>query len=309
LEEALRISKKTQDMPALAVASYWLGCAQIFNCEFEEAATNIRRSVGIQRAAHIPWREASLKSLLSYLVYYNQGRIDLAHETSRQALRIAEDSGDIFSKTFAYCCHGVSCFGKGSFQKAVELLSAGSEFSEKLDQYWWKPWSNHFLGEVYFETGQYQKARDHYYKAVSLFDHYGNWPSSIIVSKVGLLRAQVLNNEKDFNLKALYDYISAANAKVFRGWIRRYMAEILLNMDEGRILEAEEWIQKAIAADEEHGVLFELARDYLLSGEICKRKGDKRRALESLQKAVAIFRECGADGWVNKCEEELAASA
>jgi len=107
-----------------------------------------------------------MKSLLSHLVYYYQGRIDLAYETSNEAVRIADESGDIFSKTFAYACHGISCFGKGSFQEAIEFLSIGRESSEKLDQYWWRPWSNHFLGEVYFEIGEYQKAGDHYAKAV-----------------------------------------------------------------------------------------------------------------------------------------------
>ncbi|MBN2219116.1 MAG: hypothetical protein JW697_02440, partial [Kosmotogaceae bacterium] len=306
LEEALRISKKTEDMATLALTSYWLGCAQAFNCKFEEAGTNIGRSEKIQREAKNPWREATLKSLLSYLVYYNQGTIDLAHETSRQAVRIAEESGDIFSKTFAYCCHGISCFGRGSFQEAVELLSIGREFSEKLDQYWWKPWSNHFLGEVYFETGQYQKARDHYYKAASLFDHYGNWPSATILSKIGLVRAQILNNEKDFNIETLYGYVSGAKAKVYEGWIRRYMGEILLNMDEDRISEAEEWINEAITADNENGTLFELGRDYLVYSTILRRKGEESRAQESLHRAMEIFKECGTDGWVKKYEEELA---
>ena len=306
LEEALRISKKTKDMAALAVASYWLGCAQALNCEFEEAGANIGRSEKIQRAAKIPWREATLKSLLSHLVYYSQGRIDLAHETSRQAVRIAEESGDIFSKTFAYCCHGISCFGRGSFQEAVELLSMGREFSEKLDQYWWKPWSNHCLGEVYFETGQYQKARDHYYKAASLFDHYGNWPSTTILSKIGLVRAQILNNEKDFNIETLYHFVSAARAKLYEGWIRRYMGEILLNMDEERISEAEEWINEAITADYENGTLFELGRDYLVYSAILRRKGEESQARESLHRAMEIFKGCGADGWEEKAEKELA---
>jgi len=306
LEEALRISKKTEDIAALAVASYWLGCAQAYNCDFEEAGANIGRSEKIQRVAKFLWREAVLKSLLSYLVYYYQGRIDLAHETSRQAVRIAEESGDIYSKTFAYCCHGISCFGRGSFQEAVELLTIGREFSEKLGQYWWKPWSNHFLGEVYFETGQYQKARDHYYKAASLLDHYGNWPSATIASKIGLVGAQILNSEKDFNIETLYRYVSAAKTKAYKGWIRRYMGEILLNIDDQHIFEAEEWIKKAIESDSSNGMRWNLGRNYALYAELFKRKGDLSKAKEKLGKAIEIMTECGADGWVEKYEKELA---
>ncbi len=307
LEEALRISKKTEGIATLAVASYWLGCAQAYNCNFEEAGANIGRSEKIQRAAKIPWREAALKSLLSFLVYYNQGRIDLAHETSRQALRIAEESGDIYSKTFAYCCHGISCFGRGSFQEAVELLTIGREFSKKFGQYAWEPISNQFLGEVYFETGQYQKAKDHYYEAASLFDHYGNWPSATIASKIGLVRAQIWNSEKDFNIETLYRYVSAAKTKAYKGWIWRYMGEILLNIDDHHISEAEEWIKRAIEADNKNGMMWHLGRDYALYAEFFNRKGDQPKAIENLGIAIDILKECGADGWVEEYEKELAA--
>ncbi|MDY6791566.1 MAG: AAA family ATPase [Thermodesulfobacteriota bacterium] len=306
LEEALRISKKTEGIGTLAVASYWLGCAQAYNCDFEEAGVNIGRSEKIQRETKIPWREAALKNLLSFLVYYNQGRIDLAHETNRQALRIADESGDIYSKTFAYCCQGVSCFDRGSFQQALEFLSLGREFSKKLGQYWWEPGSNHFLGEVYFETGQYQKAKDHYHKAVTLFDQYGNWPSANILSKIGLVRAQILNSEKDFKIETLYRYISAAKTKVYKGEIRRYMGEILLNIDDHHISEAEDWIKKAIEANSRNGMRWHLAKSRVLYAEFFKRKGDTSKAGKQLSAAIKIFKECGADGWVEKYEKELA---
>jgi tetratricopeptide (TPR) repeat protein len=189
----------------------------------------------------------------------------------------------------------------------VELLSIGREFSEKLGQHWWKPGSNHFLGEVYFETGQYQKAKDHYYKAASLFDHYGNWPSTTIVSKIGLVRAQILNSEKDFNIETLYRYVSAAKTKVYKGWIRRYMGEILLNIDDQHIFEAEEWIKKAIEADIRNDMRWSLGRDYALYAKLFKRKSDLSKAKEKLGKAIEIMKECSADGWVEKYEKELAA--
>jgi len=183
----------------------------------------------------------------------------------------------------------------------------GREFSEKLDQYWWKPLSNHFLGEVYIETGQYQKARDHYYKAASLFERYGNWPSAIIVSKIGLVRAQILNSEKVFNLETLYGYVSAAKVKLYEGWIRRYMGEILLNMDDEHISEAEKWISEAITADSENGTLFELGRDYSVYFAILRQKGEESQAQECLHRTIEIFKKCGADGWVKKYKEEMTA--
>jgi len=49
-----------------------------------------------------------------------------------------------------------------------------------------------------------------------------------------------------------------------------------------------------------------LAKDYALYGELFKRKGDHSKSKENLNKAIESFKECGADGWVEKYEKELA---
>jgi hypothetical protein len=51
---------------------------------------------------------------------------------------------------------------------------------------------------------------------------------------------------------------------------------------------------------------FHLAKDHILYAELFKRKGDRLKARGNLGKAIEIFKECGADGWVEKYEKELA---
>ena len=68
----------------------------------------------------------------------------------------------------------------------------------------------------------------------------------------------------------------------------------------------EDWIKKAIEADNRNGMWWNLGRDYALYAEFFKRKGDQLKAKENLNKAIEILRECGADGWVEKYEKELA---
>ena len=70
--------------------------------------------------------------------------------------------------------------------------------------------------------------------------------------------------------------------------------------------EAEVWIQKAIEEDQRNGTKFYLGRDYALYAEWFKRNGDCSKARENLGRAIEILKECGADGWVEKFEEELA---
>ena len=49
-----------------------------------------------------------------------------------------------------------------------------------------------------------------------------------------------------------------------------------------------------------------LAKDYTLYAELFQRKGEQSKTKENLSKAIEIFKECGADGWVEKYEKEFA---
>ena len=68
-----------------------------------------------------------------------------------------------------------------------------------------------------------------------------------------------------------------------------------------------EWfISKAIDADKQRGMMWHLARDYATYAEWFKRKRDLPKAKENLGKTIGIFKDCGAEGWVEKYEKELA---
>jgi len=105
----------------------------------------------------------------------------------------------------------------------------------------------------------------------------------------------------------LYSYAPKNKIKLLDGRMRRYIGEILLNIDDQYISDAESWVKKAIEVDKRNGVMFELGKDYALYTELLKRKGDQPKAKENLNKAIEIFKECGADGWVKKYKEEMAA--
>ena len=84
------------------------------------------------------------------------------------------------------------------------------------------------------------------------------------------------------------------------------IAGILLNIDAQHISEAEDWVTRSIETNQKYGMMWNLARDYALYAELFKRKDDQTKAKEKLSKAIQIFKECGADGWVEKYEKELA---
>ena len=116
-----------------------------------------------------------------------------------------------------------------------------------------------------------------------------------------------MRNEKVFDLESLYRYAAENKVKQYEGEMRINIGEILLNINDLHMNEVEDWIKKAIEADEGNGMRWHLGRDYALYAELFKRKGDQSKAREKLSKAIEIFNKCGADGWVEKYEKELAA--
>ncbi len=64
-------------------------------------------------------------------------------------------------------------------------------------------------------------------------------------------------------------------------------------------------IIKAIDADTRNGTRWQLASDHALYADWFKKKGDIQEAKEQLTKAIDLFRECGADGWVTRTEKSL----
>jgi hypothetical protein len=131
-------------------------------------------------------------------------------------------------------------------------------------------------------------------------------PSFVGLAKIGVARSRVMINEKDVDLESLYTHSRNNKIKAAEGWMSKYIGEILLNIDDQHLPEAEHWIRKAIEADQRNRMMFHLGKDYALYAELFKRKSDKLRAQENLGKAIEILKECGADGWVEKYGKELA---
>jgi len=307
LEEALKLSEEVKDIVSLALASFWFGCALGWNCEFEKSANYIQRTLDINLAVKNLWGIAATKSNLAFFSYYYNGKIDLQFKTSNEGLQIAEASGDIYSKVIAYISHGTSCYGKRLQEEAEKHLLKGIEFCERINFHSWNVLGLFFLGEIYFEIGDFAKSKEHYEKSSRVLENIRLWPSFANLGKVGLVRSKVMNKEKDVNLESLYTHSRNNKVKAAEGWIQRYIGEILLNIDYQHSSEAEHWIQKAIEADQRNRMMFNLGKDYALYADLFKRRGDRLKAQENLGKAIEIFKECGADGWVVNAEKELAA--
>jgi tetratricopeptide (TPR) repeat protein len=260
-------------------------------------------------AANNLWGIIAAKSTSTWSCSFYPGKINQGYKITGETLRSAEESGDIYSKAVAYANHGNICLGKGHLGEAEKHLLMGLEFCERIQVLAWIFAARLHLGEVYFELGNFTKSKEHYEKGISVLENSRMLPSWAGLARMGVARSKVMNKEKDVNLELLSAQYRNNRLKVLDGWIQRYIGKIFLNVDDRHFSEAEHWIQGAIEADRRNGMMLHLGRDYALYAELFQRKGDRSKAQENLGKAVDLFKECGADGWLKKAEEELATNS
>jgi tetratricopeptide (TPR) repeat protein len=306
-KEALGIAEEVKDFVSLTLASYWFGINLAGNCEFKEAVRYMQKALDMNVAGGYLSGIASCKAHMAYFCYFCSGVIDLGFKLSAEAVRIAEESGDIFSKGSAYICHGVSCFGMGLFEESEEHLLRGIGFCERVNEKPWNALAHFFLGEASFEKGNFIGAEDCYRKGCLLLRESQSSPSIEGLSKLGMIRSNSMICPKKLDLESLYSHSNNNKIKAIQGLISCCIGDILMNLDDGHLPEAQTWIQKAIEEDRRNGTRFCLGRDYALYAEWFKRNGDRFKARENLGMAVKILKACGADGWVEKYEKELTA--
>ena len=306
LKKALEVSEEAGDLLSYVLAHTYLGQISGFNCEFSDALEHFQGAMDIIKKADSKWGMAINKGSQCFFVYNFQGDIGSGYQTSSEGLVLAEESGDILSKAHILASHGFSCFTKRLLADAEKYFLEGIHLCEQINLFGWNSIVQAFLGETYYELGDYEKSKFHCMNAVSQSKKGGFFPTWINLNQILLVRSMVMNNEMDVDLETIYTYISENKINAYEGWMRRLLGEILLNMDENHLSEAEDWICQAIEADQRNGTMFFLANDYALYSDLFKRQADIPKARQNLAKAIEIFKECGADGWVEKYEKELA---
>jgi tetratricopeptide (TPR) repeat protein len=304
-KKALKIGSELNDPLALVLANTWMGTCLSSTCEFDKALYCFKKALEINVAANVRWGISAIKCWIA-LNYFYQGNIDLAHRNSLEALQIADESGDIFSQAHAYTFHGVSCYGKGNLEEAKEHTLKGIDLPEKIKLSYIACIANKHLAEIYFAMREYEASQKHCQRAIAILRDNDSHPSLINLDKLALLRANLMK-DTNIDLKSMYALSNEIKFQVSKSDAQRYIGEILLVLDDRFLSEAEDWIKRAIEFDKRNGMRFYLGKDYALYSELFKRKEDFPEAKENLTKAIEIFKECGADGWVEKYEKELAA--
>jgi len=305
LEEALKISEEAKDIASSVIANYFLGMALAWNCEFEKTLDHVAKALNVVSAVHMPWIVSLMKSNLSLYAYNYQGRISLGYPTSREALKIAEESGDSYSRAMAYTCHGISCFYRGFLREAEKNLFKGVEFSERIKLYSFSALAHQWLATTYFHTGEYQKSGEHFSRAIELRELTKLFPSSVHFNRVALARTETKSENKGIDLEPLYRCARENRLKLHDGSIARYIGEILLSRNDRELHEAENWIKRAINLHREYGMMWDLGVDHGVYAQLLRRSGSHREAEENRNKSKQLLKQCGAPRWIQKTDDLL----
>jgi hypothetical protein len=155
--------------------------------------------------------------------------------------------------------------------------------------------------------GEYETSQKFSKRAISFWEHSGLGSSSWYKwNEISMALAKVMNNEKDINLNEIIKWHEDIKVKWVKGLTQNHIGKMLLNIEGQHLSKAEDWIKSAIESNKKYGMMWNLAQGYSLYAELFKRKGDVSHAKDELNTAIGIFKEFGADGWVEKYEKELA---
>ena len=306
LEEAVKLSEATENYFSLVNSLFWLGFARSYNCEYEKALSNFERGLSLNQSVNALTWVSIFKSSICVTIYCPLGKVNLGLETSNEAVQIAEECNDIFSKGMAYTSLGYAFYYKGFFPEAVNNFLKAITFHEKTKFYSWNAVAHFILGEIYCEDGNFIKAQEYLKKAILLSKQSGLSQSWVNNMKLSLTLVSVKNNEGEIDLNHLFSYVSKNKWKIFDGWMRAFVSEILLNTNDPIANKAENWIKEALEVHAKNGMKWHLGKDYVLYAEFYKQRDKKTNARENFNRAINIYKKCGANGWVEKIQYKLA---
>ncbi|MFC1816196.1 adenylate/guanylate cyclase domain-containing protein [Thermodesulfobacteriota bacterium] len=302
---ALSIGENLNDILSLLLTNFYMGVCFSENCDFVNASKCLNKSLELNVAANVLWGISSTQAMIACWVYLMQGKLNQADSISNKALKISDESGDLFSKGYAYAAQGWTYLFKGYFSEAKEHLVIGSECSDKINDLAWIPFVYFGLGLTSFFMEEYELSQRHFERTISAFQYGNLFPSWANCGKIALTMVKVMNKEKGVNINDIFKFYENSKIKMPAEWMLTCICEILLKVGDPQFTEAKAWINKAIVEHKRSGLMWHLAKDYDLYADLFIQKGDRQKASQKMNKAIEIFKICGADGWVEKSEKKL----
>jgi len=305
LEDAVEISEQVNDITAMFFSYYWMAVFLSMRCDYKRARALFEKCLDINISRHVLWGVSSIKSHMSMTCICPEGAIDLAYRTGYESLKMAEESGDYYSKALTYTSLTRSSYYKGYFEEAKSHAFQAIDFCRKTNLALWEVLAQGHLGEIYFDTGEFRKSSEHFNNAIRYYENTKYFPASLKFHRLGLKKNEIKIKEIDIDLKTLPETAQDIRWECYQSGITRYVAELIMECGEKYRNETVDSIEKSIKTAQHNGMRWDLARAHALYSEFFKRQNNLPQAREQMNKAIDIMKECGAEGWVERYEKEL----
>ena len=172
LESALKSAIEFQDPINYVLGNYYIGATHGWYCEFEKSLDCLQQAIDFNMAANNTWGTAAIKSMVAVIYSYFWGKCDLGFRLSGEAIQLAEESGENYSRGMADGAHGLSFFSKGYLNDAEKYLLKSMEFCERIRLPSWDGAAKFALADLYFEKKDLIKSKAYFDKTVQGLEDY-----------------------------------------------------------------------------------------------------------------------------------------
>ena len=131
-EKASKMAEDLNDFLSSAIVYSQIGFCLAHMCQFKKAHQYLIKALKINEGANVLWAIATLKAYIAISTYLLEGKIKVGYQVATEALKIADESGDIYSAAHAHMAVGNSYFLKGDLEKSEDHFFKAINLSNKI---------------------------------------------------------------------------------------------------------------------------------------------------------------------------------
>jgi DNA-binding CsgD family transcriptional regulator/class 3 adenylate cyclase/tetratricopeptide (TPR) repeat protein len=235
------------------------------------------------------------------------GDFKACHAILDKAIRFAEQTGSLHTMAFAELMYGFAMEARGDGQAAVKHLLQSTQYGEQGEIIPVLVMGHTALGWAYGSLGQTETALKHMQKSFDLRRDSG-FTAMLSMSYYHQALVQLDAGDLESARASAEQAISTAMQTRER-WVeaaaKLVLGVILGRHDVSHSAAAERHILDGMAVLHELGTRSVHARGYLHLGELYAATGQKKKASDSLKKAMVVFEELDMQQFLNKAQKAL----
>jgi two-component sensor histidine kinase len=217
-----------------------------------------------------------------------RGKYDIALQYYNHAMEIADSTRNVYMQGMINLLSGIAYQDMGYYELAMAKILSATELFEKMNYLSKLPYTYNYLGSVYFELQENEKALTSYRKALYWFiKNEDEWGKAVTYRYMGRSFHRLrLPDSALYYFRNSLNLANNLNDKSGELYSRRFLAEVLFEqgqMDSARILFNEN-INKTVLT----GNIREKVNNLYDLGLLFISEGNLQKAIRFLQDAVII---------------------